>query len=243
MRIPRRKRSKRTFSRIQHFPGIVLSLLLIVLLAYVLGWSQLLSLKEIAINGTGQVSVITEEISSVKPSIRIGEPLARIDVHAIERAITKSTWIENVRVGRNWLNGKLTIAVVEKKPVASYLLPDSSMGYFDAKGEDFTSPLSYSGVPIINLYSTSISAKQSIANLLTALPGSFLENAQSFAVKSANDLEMTVALSKKRTIRIIWGDSSDLSLKIQVYEKLLAMKENSQSKIFNLSDPLSPITK
>jgi len=41
----------------------------------------------------------------------------------------------------------------------------------------------------------------------------------------------------------MWGNSGDIPLKIQVFEKLVAMKENSQSHLFDLSDPLAPITK
>jgi len=58
--------------------------------------------------------------------------------------------------------------------------------------------------------------------------------------------DMAVTTGKKasvRTITIMWGNSADIALKIQVFEKLVAMKENAQSILFDLSDPLAPITK
>jgi cell division protein FtsQ len=259
MKLKIRRRSKRVttprrikISRIRYFPGVFLSVLLLSLLAYLLGWSHLLSLKTVAISGSSQSEVITQQIETGKPGVKIGQPLARLDVHAIERAISNNPWIAKSQVGRSWIHGELTIHIVEKVPVASYQLADGSTGYFDADGHDFTSPLTYTGVPTIALHATSTSAKQSIAKLLALLPASYLDRAKTFAVKSDGEIKMTldqemaVTTGKKastRTITIIWGDSTDIALKIQVFEKLVAMKENAQSHLFDLSDPLAPISK
>ena len=238
----RRRLRKRSF-QIRHFPGIFLSVLLISLLAYLLGWSQLLSLKAIQIDGTTQVSAIQSSIDSLNPVVKIGEPLARIDVHAIERKISENSWIQSTHIGRSWIHGKLNISVIEKHPVASYLRADSTTGYFDSEGKDFTSPLSYTGIPTIDLQSPTVAAKQAIALFLTQLPPAYLQKAQSFTVTKATAIEMTLAISKKRIVTISWGEATDIPLKIQVYEKLLAMKENRQSLHFDLTDPLAPITK
>jgi cell division protein FtsQ len=216
-----------------------------------LGWSHLLSLKTIAVSGSSQSEVITQQIETGKPGVKIGQPLARLDVHAIERAISNNPWIAKSQVGRSWIHGELTIHIVEKVPVASYQLADGSTGYFDSTGNDFTSPLTYTSVPTIALETRSTSAKQSIAQLLAVLPGSYLDRAKTFAVKSDGQITMTlsqmaVSAGKKasmRTITIMWGNSADIALKIQVFEKLVAMKENAQSILFDLSDPLAPITK
>jgi len=258
MKLKVRKRSKRgsrspriKLSRIRYFPGVFLSILLLSLLAYLLGWSHLLSLKTISISGSSQSDVITQQIETGKPGVKIGQPLARLDVHAIERAISNNPWIAKSQVGRSWIHGELTIHIVEKVPVASYQLADGSTDYFDSAGNDFTSPLTYTSVPTIALETRSTSAKQSIAQLLAVLPGSYLDRAKTFAVKSDGQITMTlsqmaVTAGKKasmRTITIMWGNSADIALKIQVFEKLVAMKENAQSILFDLSDPLAPITK
>ena len=259
MKLKVRKRSKRgsrspriKLSRIRYFPGVFLSILLLSLLAYLLGWSHLLSLKTIAVSGSSQSDVITQQIETGKPGVKIGQPLARLDVHAIERAISNNPWIAKSQVGRSWIHGELTIHIVEKVPVASYQLADGSTGYFDSAGNDFTSPLTYTSIPTIALQTTSTSAKQSIAQLLAVLPASYLDRAKTFAVKSDGQITMTLSqdlaatTGKKasvRTITIMWGNSADIALKIQVFEKLVAMKENAQSILFDLSDPLAPITK
>ena len=262
MKLKVRRRSKRVatsrrikISRIRYFPGVFLSILLLSLLAYLLGWSHLLSLKTVAISGSSQSEVITQQIETGKPGVKIGQPLARLDVHAIERALSNNPWIAKSQVGRSWIHGELTIHIVEKVPVASYQLTDGSTGYFDADGNDFTSPLTYTGVPTIALQTTSIEAKRSIAKLLALLPASYLDRAKTFAVKADGEIKMTLdqefvpsptSKGKKasmRTITIMWGNSADIALKIQVFEKLVAMKENSQSHLFDLSDPLAPITK
>ena len=256
IRFRKRKKTPRSnrlkFARIRYFPGVFLSILLLSLLAYLLGWSHLLSLKAIEISGSSQSEVITQQIETGKPGVKIGQPLARLDVHAIERVISNNPWIAKSQVGRSWIHGKLTIHIVEKVPVASYQLANGTTGYFDADGNDFTSPLTYSNVPTIALQTTSTSAKQSIAELLAVLPASYLDRAKTFAVKSDGQITMTlsqdmaVTTGKKasvRTITIMWGNSADIALKIQVFEKLVAMKENAQSILFDLSDPLAPITK
>jgi len=259
MKLKIRRRSKRVatprrikISRIRYFPGAFLSILLLSLLAYLLGWSHLLSLKTIAVSGSSQSEVITQQIETGKPGVKLGQPLARLDVHAIERAISNNPWIATSQVGRSWIHGELTIHIVEKVPVATYQLADGSTGYFDADGHDFTSPLTYTGVPTIALHATSTSAKASIAKLLALLPASYLDRAKTFSVKSGGEITMTLSqenaslASKKpsmRTITIMWGNSADIALKIQVFEKLVAMKENAQSQLFDLSDPLAPITK
>jgi cell division protein FtsQ len=259
MKLKIRRRSKRVatprwikISRIRYFPGAFLSILLLSLLAYLLGWSHLLSLKTIAVSGSSQSEEITQQIETGKPGVKLGQPLARLDVHAIERALSNNPWIATSQVGRSWIHGELTIRIVEKVPVATYQLADGSTGYFDADGHDFTSPLTYTGVPTIALQATSTSAKASIAKLLALLPASYLDRAKTFSVKSGGEITMTLSqeiaslASKKpsiRTITIMWGNSADIALKIQVFEKLVAMKENAHSYLFDLSDPLAPITK
>jgi hypothetical protein len=51
-----------------------------------------------------------------------------------------------------------------------------------------------------------------------------------------------VAKSEK-TLDIYWGSVNELSLKIEVLERLMALKENKRARYFNLSNPISPIVK
>jgi cell division septal protein FtsQ len=159
-------------------------------------------------------------------------------------------WISSASIGRSWLHGTLTVAVHERTPVASYQSPDGTTRYFDVAGLDFLSPINYPAVPNISLDNPSTAAKEAVAILLTTLhekSPSLLENARSFSVTTAGNgatnLRMKVELSPTRTVTIRWGDSIDIPLKIAIYQKLLTLKENTKARNFDLSDPLSPITK
>jgi cell division septal protein FtsQ len=159
-------------------------------------------------------------------------------------------WVSSAAIGRNWAHGELTVAVRERVPVASYQTPDRATHYFDAAGLDFLSPINYPALPNISLDNPSTSAKERVARLLISLhekSSPLLENARSFTVTTvgngAANLRMQVELSPTRTITIRWGDSIDIPLKIAIYQKLVTLKENAKARLFDLSDPLSPITK
>lgn len=236
--------------KIAHFPGIALTIALISLLAYLLGWSSLLAVKTISITGTSESALIQSSIDASTPKISIGEPLARVDVQSLRRRILLNQWVSSAAIGRNWLHGELTVAVHERVPVASYQNPDGTTHYFDAAGLDFLSPINYPALPNISLDNPSTSAKERVARLLTTLhekSSALLENARSFTVTTsgngATNLRMKVELSPTRTITIRWGESIDIPLKIAIYQKLATLKENAKARLFDLSDPLSPITK
>jgi cell division septal protein FtsQ len=191
-----------------------------------------------------------KRIDASTPKISIGEPLARVDVQSLRRRILLNQWVSSATIGRNWLHGELTVAVHERAPVASYQAPDGTTHYFEASGLDFLSPIKYPALPNISLNDPSTSAKERVARLLTTLHDKssvLLENAQSFTVSTAGNgavaLGMKVQISPTRTVTIRWGDGIDIALKIAIYQKLVTLKENAKAQIFDLSDPLSPITK
>jgi cell division protein FtsQ len=236
--------------KIAHFPGIALTIALISLLAYLLGWSSLLAVKTISITGTSEPALIQSSIDINTPKIFIGEPLARVDVQSLRRRVLLNEWVSSAVIDRNWLHGELTVAVHERVPVASYQASDGTTHYFEASGLDFLSPIKYPAIPNISLNDPSTSAKERVARLLTTLhdkSSALLENAQSFTVTTAGNgavtLGMKVEISPTRTVTIRWGDGIDIPLKIAIYQKLVTLKENAKARIFDLSDPLSPITK
>jgi len=236
--------------KIAHFPGIALTIGLISLLAYLLGWSSLLAVRTISISGTSESALLQRSIDTGAPRITIGEPLARVDVQSLRQRILLNQWITSAAIGRSWLHGTLTVAVQERKPVASYQTPDGTTHYFDAAGMDFLSPLTYPALPNISLANTGTRAKEEVAKLITTLDEKspdLLAHARAFTLTTAGNgntnLGMKIELPPTRNITIRWGDSIDIPLKIAIYQKLFALKENEKASLFDLSDPLSPVTK
>ncbi len=245
MKFRSQKRSTRKIL-LRRFPGIFLSVLLIGLLAFLLGWSSLLSLKNLSILGSGHqetIQAVQESVNQTKPSIKIGTPMARIDVASLRRQILENEWLSRVAISRNWLHGELHIKVVERLPVASYITTSGGSRYFDESGFDFQSPVAYSNIPSIDLTSTNRHAKEVIAQFLSSLSADLLAKAQSFSVTASSEIEMKLMWSPKRVVTVLWGDSQDIALKEEIFTKLISRKENEKSSLFNLIDPLTPITK
>jgi len=87
------------------------TLLVLVLAAYILGWSTLFTVSSIEIKGTQL---------SVKSLIAPGEKLARVEPRAVIAQYEKIDWVKSVDISRNWFSGKVTISLVERSPIAIY---------------------------------------------------------------------------------------------------------------------------
>ena len=68
--------------RVAKLARSLLILLVIALLAYTLGWSKILVVKEITISGTNQSELITNRIVGSKAGLEVGKPLARLNLAA-----------------------------------------------------------------------------------------------------------------------------------------------------------------
>ena len=92
----------------------LIALLAIVLLtaaSYVLGWSTLFTVSSVQIQGTGIYLPIT---------VKTGEKLARVEPRAVAASYEKYDFIQDAKVSRNWLTGKVTITITARTPIAIY---------------------------------------------------------------------------------------------------------------------------
>lgn len=93
-------------------------LVLVVLFAYVLGWSKLLVVKKIDLAANGNEVAISQIIEPT--DIHIGLPLARVNVSKINRDLSSLTWIKQLKVNRHWATGNVSIVVTPRILVARY---------------------------------------------------------------------------------------------------------------------------
>ncbi len=105
--------------------------------AYLLGWSSVLTVKSIEITGTSETQVILNQLTNEEISLQVGQKFARVDPRAIERSVSKLDWLAMVGVSRNWINKKVSIAVIERVAVAKALTSENSMVNFDISGVVF----------------------------------------------------------------------------------------------------------
>ena len=89
------------------------ALLLIATLAFLFGWTNIFTVKEVSVTGSPN-SQITKQVLEIA-DIKTGEKLARIEPRAISSnlALAGIDWIESVKISRNWISRAVTINLAE----------------------------------------------------------------------------------------------------------------------------------
>ena len=206
---------------------IALTLIVFALAAYALGWSNLLTVSSVEIKGTG-----TYLSTTIKP----GEKLARIEPRAVAKEYEKLDWVQRAEVSRNWINGKITITITERLPIA--IFNDRAI---DKDGVSFAiTNQSTKGLPRIQ--APSIDSAITAAAFFSALPQEIASSVQ--LVKVGNGEMYTLQMQATgHVIEVVWGSSQDNALKATVYKALIARAENSKIHQLDLSAPHAPIVK
>ena len=206
---------------------IALTLIVFALAAYALGWSNLLTVSSVEMKGTG-----TFLSTTIKP----GERLARIEPRAVAKEYEKLDWVQRAEVSRNWINGKITITITERLPIAIF-----NNRAIDKDGVSFAiTNQSTKGLPRIQ--APSIDSAITAAAFFSALPQEIASSVQ--LVKVGNGEMYTLQMQATgHVIEVVWGSSQDNALKATVYKALIARAENSKIHQLDLSAPHAPIVK
>jgi cell division septal protein FtsQ len=221
---------------------LVALLIIVGSISYGLGWSNLFQVKVVAITGTTHTAQIDQKLATAGISLHMGERMARVDVKAVDRVISGIDWISKVKVSRNWLSGKVGIALMEKSAVAGFAATDGTMQYFDAAGNIFHSPDSLSTLPTISFANQDQAARQAAASLIASLPSDVRASLVNLRVTSPQTLVMTSSLITP-SLEITWGDSSQIDIKVKVLRALLDLPENKKVRAIDLSQPSNPTAK
>ena len=247
--------------------ALLLSTAVLVGLAYLLGWSKVFVVEKIVIQT--QSKEVSHEVKAKlaeNPSVvTIGDPLARVDRRAIASRLRELLWVENIELDRRMFAGEVRISVIPREPIGRITTSTSanvdSVGFLGADLEVFYLPRSavekaistgetnWGTIPEVSFQGefqggareTSSSIRQDIKSLLETLSKSEFRVNQLVA-QSPTELSTKVSKSGKN-LDIYWGSVNELSLKIEVLDRLMALKENKRARYFNLSNPVSPIVK
>ena len=206
---------------------VALTLIVFALAAYALGWSNLLTVSSVEMKGTG-----TFLSTTIKP----GERLARIEPRAVAKEYEKLDWVQRAEVSRNWINGKITITITERLPIAIF-----NNRAIDKDGVSFAiTNQSTKGLPRIQ--APSIDSAITAAAFFSALPQEIASSVQ--LVKVGNGEMYTLQMQATgHVIEVVWGSSQDNALKSTVYKALIARAENSKIHQLDLSATHAPIVK
>ena len=247
--------------------ALLLSTAVLVGLAYLLGWSKVFVVEKIVIQT--QNKEVSQEVKAKLAEdpavVTIGEPLARVDRRAIASRLRELLWVENIELDRRIFAGEVLISIIPREPIGRITTSTSanvdSVGFLGADLEVFYLPRSavekaistgetnWGTIPEVSFQGefqggareTSSSIRQDIKSLLETLSKSEFRVNQLVA-QSPTELSTKVSKSGKN-LDIYWGSVNELSLKIEVLDRLMALKENKRARYFNLSNPVSPIVK
>ena len=207
--------------------------------SYLLGWSPLLSVRSVEITG----APTKESALAISRSLDIadGEKLARVDPRALSNRLRSFDWIESSQVSRNWINGRVSISITTRTPIALYSEPGKPQVALDASGEIFTTPGSLpNGLPSVS--ATSVGSGLAAIKVFTEMPTEFSSGIDRLSAARATNL-LIYGVFGGHNLRIIWGDGEDTDLKVQVIEALLKRDENKNLRMIDVSAPHAPIVK
>jgi hypothetical protein len=219
-------------------PLVILGVVLIVL-AYLLGWSSIFSVKKIEIAGAPTTAVRAE--IEKKSQIEVGQQLARVNPQSVSRKIEKLSWVKDASISRDWLSGAVTIEITPREPLAFFNSDQVPGQTIDEEGQLFSLP-GYTNPDLALISAKSPESALKANELFTQLPENFRRSITSMMATSSNTFTLNSTL-EGRDIRIRWGDSQDMALKISVINSLLKLPENKRINLIDVVAPHAPIVK
>jgi len=212
----------------------LLAILLTTGLAYLLGWSDVLTIKEISYSGAPTKS--SEAAVKSLANIQIGERLARIQTRKVAARLQTLPWVNNADISRNWTSGKVVVAVTARVPIATF-----NGQLMDATGESFELPGGYKA-KLPSVFARDAKSGLAAIRLFTKLPTEFSTRTSAFTATSPENINFKI-VEGKRSLMVIWGSDVEIDLKLKVYKALVALPENSIINRIDLTEPRSPIVK
>ena len=222
---------------------------LVIGVVYLIGWSSLLSVSSVSIETKDpkNVVLIESQLQQSGQAIRVGQPLARINTRAIERALKDQPWIGTIRLERDWIEGSVLLSVEERIPtlrIQSFGRDSASLtrGFLTSEGEIFQLPgdlaSEYQDLPLLELETESEADRIAAVTLFDVvdpvLPVNALRVTRISTLISENEVS-------GRSIRVVWGDLAEVESKLLVVKKLLELKANRYATRIDVTNPELPI--
>jgi cell division septal protein FtsQ len=198
-------------------------------LIYLFAWSSIFAVSAITI--TGAPTPETQSSILKIADVSQGQKLARV-----AHRISHLTWIKKVEISRNWINGKVGIAITPRKPTAYF-----NGATIDSSGTIFTLP-GFNGGELPRVSASTPQLGLSAITLFQGLSRDFKSRVISLSAHNASNFSMQVTLDN-REIRVLWGKNEKSELKIQVIKALTALQENRNIHRIDVSAPHAPIVK
>jgi cell division protein FtsQ len=208
-----------------------LALLVVGGAVYAVYFSSLLEVEGLEVRGLDTIRTAEIERAAEAP---IGEPLATVDLEAIELKISSLGGVRSVEVSRQWPH-ELLVEVEERVPVAVVRLGEQ-LRNLDADGVIFGDRTRQPGnLPMVVTSSdTDGDALREAAAVAGALEPAFLATVDHLQVATVDQISLNL-----RDGRIVlWGSAEQSEEKAEVLAALLSRR----AEVYDVSVPGSPTT-
>lgn len=234
-------RNRRRFARRQwrrrwlawkYVVAALLVLLLVVGGVWLVLFSRYLAVEEVSVSGTRMLSASDVRSAAGVPT---GEPLARVDLEAVQRRVQALPAVAEATVTRGWPDA-VRIAVTERQAIAVVELGDRIRG-MDAGGVLFRDyARAPRGLPLVRTSGTVESdALEEAAAVVSALPPSLARRVRYVSVESVDQIALVLRDGRV----VLWGSSEESDVKAQVVAQLLG---SVQARLYDVSVPGQPTT-
>lgn len=205
----------------------LLSIFVLAGATYVLGYSSMFTVSSVEVIGSS---------NQASSGIRIGQKLARVETRAIAAKYETLDWVESANVSRNWINGKVTIQLIERTPIAIF-----NNQVIDSSGKSFALR-SKPSRPLVEIQAGDLATAVSAVAFFTSLPEELKSALTVIKVRSTGAIVLDINNAGKK-LEIRWGTNTDNELKLKVYKALIALPENAAITRVDVSAPHAPIVK
>jgi cell division protein FtsQ len=220
---------------------IALAVLAVVVLGglvWVVMFSSVLAVRRVAVDGE---TTLRESQVRRAADVRVGQPLARIDIPAIEARVAAMERVEDVSVSRSWPHA-VRVTVVERTPVA-WLRVGGDIRGLDRYGIDFRT---YSKEPkgLLEAQVTAADPRQrqqtlaavtAIIQLIEDKDPALRRRVQAITAASKDSIELDLT----RGDTVVWGSRADSTHKLEVLRALLRI----DAQRYDVSAPDQPTTR
>lgn len=212
---------------------IAIPLLVVALLGYILGWSDLLAVRTIEVTGIQGAKTLTAKKVIKKSGILVGDKLARINAGIVARELRAYPEIASVDINRKPLH-TVEIAIALRSIDLAIATPNGKYLLGDVNGITFIEVSSPpSGIPVISGDRRFLGDAMDIYH---ALPKKVRARIKQISLPS----RASITLILRGGLSILWGSATDQEAKLTVLAALLAAPENKRATFIDIATPLTP---
>lgn len=211
--------------------AIVLLLGLVGTAVWLIGFSSVAAVEEVAVEGTDHLAEAEVRAAAAVP---LGDPLVRVDLEAVASRVEALAPVARARVERDWPHA-VRITITERVAVAVAQIGGRTRG-MDVEGvvfRDYRRPPR--GLPRVRVVGdVDREALQQAATVLSALPADLAELVRRVDVETVD--RISLVLTGERTV--LWGSGEFSEEKAAVLSALL---EAQQASRYDVSAPGQPV--